>query len=301
MVPKVPLHNQGLELSRIVVGLMNLADWKLSPKDLQSWVSSCLEMGLETFDLADIYGGYTCEGLFGQLLAKQPALRKQIQIVTKCGIRSTRNRPQYRLPYYDSDTGYLESAVDASLKVLHTDYIDLLLIHRPDPLMSPEHVADLFERLAREGKVLHFGVSNFTPSQFEMLQSYLARPLVTNQIEISLMHLEPLYDGTLDQCLQKRIKPMAWSPLAGGRLFGGTHERSARIRETLQRLLPQTGAQSMDQLALAWLLRHPAGILPVLGTGKLERIRAAVESLNIKLDTQDWYDLLKASVGSDVV
>jgi predicted oxidoreductase len=190
--------------------------------------------------------------------------------------------------------------VERSLTNLKTDFVDLLLIHRPDPLMNPDEVAETFNSLQQQGKVLHFGVSNFSAQQVRLLQSRLKAPLVTNQIEFSLMHTEPMYNGQLDQCLELRMQPMAWSPLAGGRLFTQTDERSRNVRSCLEKIAKKHNIKHAETIAYAWLLRHPAHVLPVLGTGKEERLKAAVAALAVELEHEDWFHLLKAAVGHDV-
>lgn len=225
-----------LEFSRIIQGFWRLADWNMSDQELLSFVESCMEMGITTFDHADIYGGYTCESLFGEALQLKPHLRDQMQIITKCGIAPPSPKfPDRYVAHYNTSADHIVQSAEQSLKNLHTDYIDVLLIHRPDPFMDPAEVAKAFSRLKQDGKVRHFGVSNFLPSQLNMLSSYLDFPLITNQIEVSPMQLEHFEKGTIDQCQEKRIAPMIWSPLAGGEIFKGESERAVRLRETLQK------------------------------------------------------------------
>ena len=190
--------------------------------------------------------------------------------------------------------------MENSLKCLRTDYIDLLLIHRPDPLMDPREVNEAFVRLRQSGKVHYFGVSNFLPSQFEMLASKLDVPLVTNQIEYSVMNLDAHADGSIDLCQKLEIRPMAWSPLGGGRLFRDDSERAERLRQTLTRIGRDVGGASIDQVAIAWILKHPAEFVPVLGTGNLARITKAVAALDIELSTDQWFEIRRASLGQDV-
>jgi len=297
---KITVH-QDLQFSAIIHGLWRLAEWKLSAAELLRLIEECLDLGITTFDHADIYGRYTCEGLFGDALALKPSLRQQMQLVTKCGIKlMTPDRPEQKLPFYDTSKVHIVGSVERSLQNLRTDYIDLLLIHRPDPLMNPEEVAEAFTQLRDQGKVRHFGVSNFTTSQFDMLQSYLDMPLVTNQIEISVLHLDNMQNGTLDHCQMKRIAPMGWSPLGGGRMFTSEDERAVRLRQKLTEIAAETGATSIDQIMYAWLLMHPARIMPIVGSGKLERIKTAVNSLDVAITRQHWFEILKASLGKDV-
>lgn len=297
---RVPLGAGGLVLSRTIPGLMRLFEWHLDAAGLSRWIGSCLELGCSTFDHADIYGGYSCEAAFGQALARSPGLRNRLELVTKCGIGLvTPNRPENRVHHYDTSRAHIVASVERSLRNFGTDRIDLLLVHRPDPLLDADLVAAALEDLRSAGKVLHFGVSNFLPFQFELLQERLAWPLVTNQIEFSVLQLEPLTDGSLDQAQRLRRPPMVWGPLGGGRIFGGADERGARVCAALERIGALLGAGA-DQVALAWIHRHPARPLPVLGTGRLDRIRAAVAAETLPLDTQSWFEVWEASAGREV-
>lgn len=298
---RIQLTDGGPTFSRLVAGVWRLREWGMDSRALLDFIHGCLDLGVTTFDNADIYGGYTCEALFGAALAAEPSLRGRIELVTKCGIQLVSdNRPANRVHHYDTGRDHLVAAAENSLRQLHTDTLDLLLIHRPDPLMDADEVAEAFGALRAAGKVRHFGVSNFMPWQFHLLQSRLDFPLVTNQIELSVLHLDPLHDGTLDQAQRLRTPPMAWSPLAGGRLFDPRDERAARVRAALEAVGQEVGGAGADQVALAWLLRHPARILPVLGTGKLERVRAAAAAEAIALDRQQWFAIWEASAGREV-
>ncbi|WP_137743638.1 aldo/keto reductase [Robertmurraya siralis] len=293
--------NQDLSFSRIIQGLWRLNEWPLSDEGLLSLIEKCLELGITTFDHADIYGGYQNEALFGKALALKPSIREKIELVTKCGIKLvSKARPEHKIKHYDTSKEHIMMSVENSLRNLEADYLDVLLIHRPDPFIDPGEVAEAFTRLNEAGKVKHFGVSNFTPSQFEMLNSYLPFPLVTNQIEISVSQLQPFQDGTIDQCLQKRVAPMAWSPLAGGAIFSGEDEKPVRIKKALQEVGEELGIAEIDKIMLAWLLLHPAKIMPIIGSGKMERIKAAAESLQIALTRQQWFKIWIASTGKDV-
>ena len=298
---RVQLTDKGPEFSRLALGLWRLAAWDMTTADIVRLIEDCLELGITTFDHADIYGSYTCERIFGAALKEAPRLRDNMQLVTKCGIKLiSENRPDHAVKHYDTSAAHIVASAENSLRALNTDRIELLLIHRPDPFMDPDQVAEAFSELSASGKVLHFGVSNFTPSQFELLASRVGVPLVTNQIEFSVMHVEPLFDGTIDTCQRHRVAPMAWSPLGGGKLFRGEDERAARLRSVLTEIGQSHGGKPIDQVALAWLLRHPAGTVPVLGTGKLERVRSAVEAEAIELSREQWFTILAASRGEDV-
>lgn len=296
------MGSEGPECSRIIAGFWRLRHWDISKNQLTDFIHECVELGVTTFDHADIYGDYTCEQLFGEAVSDQTGLRNKMQIVTKCGIRlqNSNTRPGISHQHYNTDYDYIVSSAEKSLKLLGTDRIDVLLIHRPDVLMNADETARAFEQLKSDGKVLHFGVSNFSPSQLSLLQSRLPFQLVTNQIEFSVLHIDPLHDGTLDQSQELRMNPMAWSPLGGGSLFSGDGEKEKWLRDELAAIGDETGGYSIDQVALAWLLRHPSGIFPVLGTGKLSRVQDAVYSLEIALSREQWYRIWSASTGTPV-
>jgi predicted oxidoreductase len=282
---------------------MNWGVWgsQFDAQAMLSLIEQGLELGLTTFDHADIYGHYTTEMEFGAALKLNPSLRPQLQLVSKCGIHLvTPNRPENALKSYDTSKAHIIASAERSLKNLHTDYLDLLLIHRPSPLMNPDEVAEAFANLEKAGKVRYFGVSNFTTSQFAMLQS--RTELVTNQIEASLFHLDPFFDGTLDQAIEHRSHPMAWGPLGSGQIFGKTTDpQHLRVIEKAKAISQaHGGAWSLDQILLAWLLQHPAGIQPVLGTTKIERIQAATQALALALDQREWFALLEAVRGYEV-
>lgn len=294
------LHPKGPEFSKIAAGLWRMDQWGHSPQDTVRWIESALELGITTFDHADIYGMYTNEARFGEALAIEPSLREKMELVSKCDICLVCDeRPGYRINHYNTTAGHIITSVEQSLKNLNTDYLDLLLLHRPDPLMDADAAAGAFNKLIEDGKVKYVGVSNFTPSQFDLLQSRLSVPLVTNQVECSLHHYQPLFDGTLDHAQEHRVSPMFWSPFSGGKLFTGNDEQSERIHAALGSLRKKYSA-STAQLALAWLMMLPCNGVPVMGTGKTERLKEAVESLKIDLDRQDWFSLLVASQGHPV-
>ncbi|WP_191560320.1 aldo/keto reductase [Metabacillus idriensis] len=292
---------EDLSFSRIIHGLWRLSDWKMSNEDVVKLIEDCLEAGISTFDHADIYGNYTCEKKFGDALALKPELRKRMEIVTKCGIKLVSdNRPEHCIKSYDTSKEHILASVQQSLENFQTDYIDVLLIHRPDPYMDPAQVADAFTQLKSEGKVRHFGVSNFKRSQFKMLQSYLDFPLVTNQIELSAYNLENFEDGTLDLCQEARIAPMAWSPLAGGAIFSAEDEKAKRLRDTLEKIAGDIGATEIDEVLYAWLLSHPANIMPIVGSGKMNRIESAIKALDLTLTRDQWFDILQVAMGREI-
>lgn len=300
MVSKVSL-TEDLSLSQLVYGFWRAAEWGYTTKESTELVRYCLDLGITTFDHADIYGDYTCEGIFGQVLKAEPSLRDQMEIVTKCGIKLiSPNRPDHGIKSYDTSFEHIIRSAENSLKELSTDHIDLLLIHRPDPFIDPAEVAKAFDQLKAQGKVLNFGVSNFTVQQYKTLASSLSMPLVTNQIEISTSCTDAFTDGSIDFCQEMRIHPMAWSPLGGGSIFTSDEPREKRLRGKLEAVANQIGAESIDQVILAWLLAHPVGIIPVLGTGKLDRIARSVAALGLKITRDQWFDILQTSWGHDV-
>ncbi len=289
------------EFSSIAYGVWRLASDSAgtSPAVVRKKIDACLEAGITTFDHADIYGEYTCEGLFGKALSESPGLREQMEIVTKCGIKVPSDRiPNCGVKHYEATVAWIESCVNRSLNELRTDRIDLLLVHRPDWLTSAEETATALKRVVDAGKVRSVGVSNYSTHQFQLLQHYLGVAPATNQIELSLLHMDAIYDGTLDQCQAAGVHPMAWSPLAGGRLYTDTPE-AVRTRRALEEVAAEYAATS-DQIALAWVAQLPSRPQLVIGTNKLNRIRSAAASNAIKLDRQHWYQLWEAACGRPI-
>jgi len=288
-------------LSRIVHGQMRLAQWNMSAGDLLKMIEELIELGVTSFDHADIYGNYSCEAILGEILNLEKSLRNKIEIITKCGIKLVSDKfPERKIKYYDYSFDHIISSVNNSLSNLRTDRIDLLLLHRPAPFFDPEEVAKAFTLLKKEGKVLHFGVSNFTPGQFEMLDSYVEEPLVTNQVEISPYCLEHFENGNMDFFLRKKIKPMAWSPLAKGRILNPNGENGKRILHVLNEVAEELGVSPVEKIVYAWLLRHPAKIIPVAGSGRIERIRYAVDALDIDMSLEQWYKIFIAARGNEL-
>ncbi|MDV5167779.1 aldo/keto reductase family oxidoreductase [Photobacterium rosenbergii] len=301
MVAKVELTPNGQQFSELVQGYWRLADWHMSPQERLSFLKQHIELGITTVDHADIYGGYTCEQLFGEALAIDPSVCEQIEIVTKCDINLCSDLvPERKINHYDTSKQHIVNSVNNSLSRLNVENIDVLLIHRPDVLMDADEVAEAFAELKQQGKVNHFGVSNFTPSQFELLQSRLDAPLVTNQVEINPLNFEVAHDGTLDQLQMKRVKPMAWSCLGGGAIFSGQSEQQVRVRNELEAIREEVGAESIDQVIYAWVRRLPSNPLPIIGSGKIERVQTAVDALNITLTREQWYRVWVASKGHGV-
>ncbi|XRD90892.1 aldo/keto reductase [Dyella nitratireducens] len=285
------------ELSPIVAGLWRITTWQLSVPERVRWIEQALEMGITSFDHADIYGDYRAEALFGEALHASPGLRDRMQLVTKCGIRLRSPQKPYRITYYDTSAAYIRAEVEQSLRNLHTEQLDLVLIHRPDYLMDAAALAETFAALMREGKVARWGVSNHTTSQFALLHQHC--PLVTNQLELSPLQMGSLDDGTLDQAQQLGLRPMIWSPLAGGRLFTSDDEQAQRVRMEMSAIAARYGI-SLTTLAFAWVLRHPSRPYPITGTGRIEGLRESVAALDVRLDAEDWYAIWTASKGHSV-
>ncbi|HVZ25350.1 MAG TPA: aldo/keto reductase [Sediminibacterium sp.] len=293
-MPNIP------NLSSPIAGCMRWGAWGAGFDTFQyrQMIEACLQLGITCFDHADIYGDYTTEAEFGLALAENPALRPHLKLITKCGIQMmTPNRPAHTIKSYNSSAAHIRASVEQSLRNFHTDYLDVLLLHRPDPLLDPGEVAESVEQLKNQGKILSFGVSNFLPHQVALLAKYTL--VEYNQVEISIVQLTSLYDGTLEQCMQHKIIPMAWSPLGGGVFTEDSHPRFRMISATALELAEKYGT-GPNEILLAWLQRHPAGILPVIGTTKLERLAQAKAAHAISMEREDWFRLLMASTGEDV-
>ncbi len=301
MVAKVTIAPQGPDFSELVQGYWRLGEWGMTPQQRLMFLKQHLELGITTVDHADIYGNYQCESLFGEALALEPSLREQLQIVTKCNIKLCSDQyPERKINHYDTSSAHIYQSVNNSLERLGVSEIDVLLIHRLDVLMDADEVAEAFAELHKVGKVKHFGVSNFTPKQFELLQSRLGKPLVTNQVEINPLNFDVAHDGTLDQMQLLRTQPMAWSCLAGGEIFAGQSEQAIRVRKVLEEIREEIGAESIDQVIYAWVRRLPSKPLPIIGSGKIERVKAAVAALDMELTREQWYRVWVASKGHGV-
>lgn len=285
------------DLSPIIAGLWRLTEWDLDVQSRVRWIEQALELGISSFDHADIYGDYRAETLFGEALKAAPELRSRMQLVTKCGIRLRSAQRPYRVNYYDTSSGYVRAQVEQSLRNLHAEQLDLVLIHRPDYLTGADELAKTFAQLTAEGKVQRWGVSNHSASQFSLLNA--RHSLVANQLELSVLTMHALDDGTLDQAQQLGLRPMIWSPLGGGRLFRQNDAQAIRVRESMQPIAERLGI-SLATLAYAWILRHPSRPRPITGSGRMEGLRDAVAALDVKLDAEDWYAIWVASKGHGV-
>ena len=298
-MPRIEL-NPGLTLSRLAYGVWRLSEAAdTSAQAVAGRIQACLDQGITTFDHADIYGGYSCEALFGAALRAQPGLKARMEIVTKCDIMLLSDqRPDNRVKHYDTSAAHVQASVERSLHNIGVDAIDLLLIHRPDPLMDHHALGACLESLIQSGKVRAAGVSNFMPWDMDLLQSAMKNRLVSNQIEISLMQTRGFVDGQIAHAQRLGVPVMAWSPLGGGRLFG-QEAAALRLRPALQRL---ASAQGVDEtaVAIAWLLHHPARIIPVLGTNDPARIARMQDALRVTLDRQTWFELYSLANGADV-
>ena len=286
-----------MTFSPIIIGTMRWGIWGAnhSKEKVQKLIETCLSEGLYTFDHADIYGDYTTEKLFGDALSEMHIKREEIQLISKCGIEMPCKNRNYQIKSYNYSKEHIIKSVEKSLENLQTDYLDLLLLHRPSPLMNPREIAETFDELREQKKVRHFGVSNFSVSQFELIND--AFPLVTNQVEISINHTDAFYNGTLDQMLLKKLRPMAWSVM--GNYFTQPSAQNERIKKVLDELCTKYGAEE-NHILLAFLFLHPAQILPVIGTSKEQTIKDLKKSLDLKLDREDWFRLLEAVEGKEV-
>ena len=288
-----------VEVSRIVYGMWRLADDPdRSPAHVQGKVEACLEQGITTFDQADIYGDYESEAVFGEALRASPGLRDRIEIVSKCDILLLSDKaPDRRVKHYDTSPEHIRASVETSLERMGTDHLDLLLLHRPDPLMDHHATGRVLDALVAEGKVRAVGVSNFRPHDWTLLQSAMSQPLVTNQIELSLMALEPFFDGDLAFLQERGVPPMAWSPLAGGKLVSGPAGGGLR---TVMARVAQANGVDVAAVAVAFLLRHPARIIPVMGTNNPARIASFRDALGVEMDRETWFELLSEAMGHEV-
>lgn len=303
-VPRLNIHPDGPSMPRLVFGVWRLVamqEAKVNPRFVAERIDAAVEAGMDVIDSADVYGGFEGERVLGAGLAEWGGDRQSIQIISKCGIAfPARTRPKYRVKHYNTSREHIVASVDSTLLALGTDYLDVLLIHRSDPLMDADDTADGLETVCGAGKVRHVGVSNFQPHQLSLLQSRLDRPLITNQVEFSILETEALDDGTLDQCQRGRVSPMIWSPLAGGRLFASKEQRETRIRKVIAQVEHKHEGVSSAQVMLAWVLNHPSKPIPVVGTTRLDRIKSYAAACDLQLDRQEWFAILEAAQGAPV-
>lgn len=287
-----------VELSPIIAGVMNWGIWdkNLNTKEFTHLINLFVENGISTFDHADIYGGYTTEAAFGKALSESKIDRKKIQLITKCGIQyTTENRPNNWIKHYEYSKDYIIWSAENSLKNLQTDYLDVLLLHRPSPLMQSDEIAEAVSKLKTDGKILSFGVSNFTSSQTELLRQ--KTEISFNQVQFSATHHEAMLDGSFDYMQIHNIKPMAWNPL--GTVFRENTDQTFRLRQLLAKLVEKYHVGS-DIILLAWIMQHPAGISPVAGTVNSGRIQQLMKAKSLILDKQDWFAIWTESMGNKV-
>lgn len=275
---------------------MTWGSWgkQLSKLEMVKLMNDCVEMGITTFDHADIYGDYENEADFGSAFLESGIPREHIQLISKCGIQMTQGRKNH-VKHYQYDADYIIWSAEQSLNKLKAEYLDMFLLHRPSPLMVPGEVAKAIEKLKKDGKVKQFGVSNFTPSQIALLETNVE--VEGNQVEYSLTHVEPMEDGTFDDCISNHRMAMAWSPLGG--YFRDESEQKQRISIVLKELMKKYNVDA-SQLLLAFILKHPAGVYPVVGTANKDRLAASLKAAQLDMEPQDWFILLEASKGRPV-
>lgn len=283
--------------SELIAGTMRWGIWGAnhSVKEIQKLIDVCVEENITTFDHADIYGGHTTEELFGNAWKDMDLKRENLKFISKCGIVMNSDKKPSALKYYNYNKDYILNCVDESLSNLKTDYLDTLLLHRPSPLMNPEVIAEAFTVLKDVGKVRELGVSNFSVSQFELINQYV--PLVTNQIEISVNEISSFENGILDQLMSKGLRPTAWSVM--GSYFSDQSDENIRIKKVIVELCDKYNAEE-NQILLAFILKHPSKIIPVIGTSKAETIRTLSQTLQIDLDLEDWFRILESIRGKEV-
>lgn len=289
-----------MNLSDYILGLWRMGTWGNSPEENLTLVQQCIDLGIDTFDQANIYGWQpSCEELFGKALSLAPRVRDKMKIISKFNI-CAHDLPEGQVKHYKSSYKNVIDSLELSLARMKVEHLDVLLIHRQDYLMDADELAKAFIELKEQGKVLEFGVSNFSPSQLSLIQSRLPFPLITNQVELNPLRFSCVEDGTLDQCQEKRIRPMGWSPLAGGELFSANpSEQCLRVITVLEKIANEYSVNT-DQVALAWVRRHPSNPHIILGSKNLKRIKAAVESKDLILTEEQWYRIWTASKGYEV-
>jgi len=288
-----------LQLSPVVAGIMRLPQWKFSPQNIASWILSCLDLGIDCFDSADIYGGYTAEGLFGQGVRLLSASQRQrLKIISKCGIQLVSDqRPLHTLKSYNTESSHIRKSVHQSLTDLGVDSLYALLIHRPDHLSEPKQIANTIQDLKNEGLIQHFGLSNYSAKSVELMHSLTS--IATHQIEFSPLHLDPLYDDSLSTLMHHNITPMIWSPIAGGNSIDPNHPVTARWLPEFEKIAQNLNLTPLG-LTISWLHRHPSRPVAVLGTRGLDRLKQALDGNDVKLDFEVWYQLLRLFTNSEV-
>lgn len=284
------------QLSPIVAGTMNWGIWdkKLSTSEMIHLINICIENKISTFDHADIYGSYTTEAEFGKAFTESKIAREKIQLISKCGIQLEGSRKN-TIKHYDYSKEYIIWSAENSLKNLQTDYLDVFLLHRPSPLMVADEIAEAVEKLKKDGKIIDFGLSNFTSSQTELIRK--KAEVSYNQVQFSATHHEAMLDGSFDYMQVHGIRPMSWNPL--GTVFREDTEQTRRLKKVLAELVEKYGVGS-DTILLAWILQHPAQVIPVAGTVNIARIQQLTKAVELKMDKQDWFAIWTESMGNEV-
>ena len=286
--------NHEVSLSRIVQGLWRLTSWNMSSLEIVDFVYQCIDLGVTSFDTAEIYGNYEAERVFGEALKLDPSLRSKIEIITKTGINMKSVKRDYRIGHYDTTYNKIIASCKKSIELLNCEYLDVYLIHREDPLIDHKEVARALNDLKSMGLIKSYGVSNFDPFKFEALQHFTNNQLVTNQIEISPLCFEHFNSGMIDVLQKHEVHPMIWSPLAGGEIFTSDDEKAVKVRNILK-VIADRHQEEMDTIVYAWLLKHPTKGLPISGSGKIERLKNAVRALDVELSLEEWYEIYTAS------
>ena len=283
---KVSLSDSGPKVSEAIYGFWRWTDeGAVTTAQIEKTVNLCLDLGINTFDHADVYGDHTIEEHFGKIIANKSFKREDIVLFSKCGIRTSDDK---YLTYYDNSREHIINSINGSLKRLKTDYLDIFLLHQSDLLADPEETAMALAEIVTSGKAKHIGVANFTVFQHQLLASYLRIPIVTNHIELNLMNTTAIEDGRIDFIKQSFSKPLAWAPLAGGKILNGTDEKAVRLRAKLDEVGKKYDA-NIEQTAVAWLMK--LGTLPIIGSLSEARIRNGASASDIKLSREDWYDI----------
>jgi len=285
--------------SKVVAGVIRWGSWgtKMSSSKMGAMIRSCVELGVTTFDHADIYGNYTTEREFGDAMILSGVSREEIQLITKCGIiKPCAEKPGFQISHYNTSKRHILESVDQSLENLNTEYIDVLMINRPSPIMNYEEMGEAFHLLKESGKVREFGVVNFSPDQIRAMRKYY--PISSNQVEVSMTHLTPLFDGTIDTCVAHDIIPMSWSPLGGGSIYTNT-KTGKKLEMRLQKLADKY-EWTLSEMALLFLLHHPAGIVPVVNYAKPDKIKETVDLLDVEISNEQWFEILISSQGEEL-
>lgn len=284
-------------LSPIISGTMNWGVWdkNLTPKEMENMIQVCIENKITTFDHADIYGTYTTEADFGKAFQASKIAREKLQLITKCGIQMIAENRQNKIKHYDYSKDYIVWSVEESLKKLKTDYVDVFLLHRPSPLMQADEIAEAVEQLKSEGKIIDFGLSNFSSSQTELIRQ--KTEVSYNQVQFSATNYEPMLDGSFDYMQTHGIRPLSWNPL--GTVFREDTKKTRRLKKLLVSLVEKYNLGS-DTLLLSWILKHPAGVIPIAGTVNVARIQSLMKAVELKLDKEDWFAIWTESMGDDV-